>query len=120
MGNKPGQGRRRAIWVEFIGGPDDRRLLFSASTNQLQTRLVNFFYDATEKGTVGKRAMAVSEICLRVLFRKGEEAVPQVHVYEVVERTEELNEIWIRMKYVGLKDKCGPKKSGPRRNPEPA
>lgn len=93
----------RTIFVEYIGGPEDSRVLSSSSPQASDAFLAHCVYAVTNRGTTGRQTVSLSEYGYREARRDAAptEKLLQGHVYEVCERLDEPNELLIRMKYVG-------------------
>ena len=101
------------IIFEFLGGPrDGTRLIgdteygLGHAPDESEAALANGFYAATNAGTVGAEFDGLSDYPPEVLRTIGEEAIVRdyelgTHMYEVFDRSEEGNEILVRVRYEG-------------------
>ena len=94
----------KRIILEFIGGYWDGKTLDTASSDPDEASLASGYYLMTHEGTIGKGFEGVSEEAVAYAHKHGWEAAKDVgfrwgHVYRVIERLEEGDEILVRLKY---------------------
>lgn len=96
--------KTKQILVEFLGGDWDGRTIDSLSGDPLEASLAIMFCEVLHGGTEGKGWKGVSMSQME-RARRGElkaeqiDQVTKTHQYTVVERLEDDNTVYFRMKY---------------------
>lgn len=92
------------IVLQFSGGFLDGRILSDDSPDRIEARDARVCYQMTEQGQVGKRYVTVLNPAIETNSINGqggrERALSRNHSYEVVERREEADTVWLRLNYV--------------------
>lgn len=93
----------KRIIVEFIGGDADGKVYDSESADPSEAQYAGITYIATEGGTIG-RGVRSMPLAMKEELRAGNTSALKgyhPHEYRIVDRTEDENEIRIRMQYKG-------------------
>lgn len=95
------------IIFEFAGGPLDGKSVTGIRGDQCEAER---YYLLTHRGKIGQRFKIASEYAIDILADEGLQAETphrfQRHIYEVVDRLEEHDEVLVRAKYVQPTDEA--------------
>lgn len=93
-----------AYTFHFVGGCNDGKVVRTDSSVERERTRAEGYLAMTQDGTVGARVVCMFDAAIASLFtRSTSGSLPQVHLYEVVERTMDSQGcVCVRMRYVGV------------------